>query len=185
MVSILAYLREAGVVHRDLKPANFLLDENWNLKVADFVSAQTHANVNLKLHKINSASEFEQNSAERSQDLFKYSDDNLVGTEAYISPEAIQANSFEKVSYESDLWSLGVIIWQLFSSKNSTPFTGENQTEVFAAIKNGKYEKADLATPEIADLIEKLLVRRPLDRLGSNSINELIEHPAFNTINFN
>ena len=39
MVEILDYLRDEEVVHRDLKPSNFLLDENWNLKIADFGSA--------------------------------------------------------------------------------------------------------------------------------------------------
>lgn len=86
--------------------------------------------------------------------MFKYRREDLVGTEAYISPEAIQANAFDNVSYESDLWSLGVIIWQLFSSTHGTPFTGENQIDVFSAIKSGKFEMPDQATPEVADLIQ-------------------------------
>lgn len=116
--------------------------------------------------------------------MFKYQDENLVGTEAYISPEAIQANNFEKVSFESDLWSLGVIIWQLFSSSNSTPFTGANQTDVFAAIKNGKFAMPENATPEIQDLIGKLLVRRPSERIGSRSIMDLMNHTVFSAIDF-
>lgn len=59
MVAILGYLREEGVVHRDLKPANFLIDEDWNLKIADFGSALTGVRSKLGLTKTMSASEFE------------------------------------------------------------------------------------------------------------------------------
>ena len=117
--------------------------------------------------------------------LFNVSEDNLVGTEAYISPEAIHANKFESVSFESDLWSLGVIFWQLFSSDQTTPFQGKDQIEVFEDIRNGKYEMADQAPCEVADLIESLLIRRPCERLGSASIEDLKNHPVFAQIDFN
>ena len=48
-------------------------------------------------------------------------DIEIVGTEQYISPEAIYGKKSE-INFSTDLWSLGVIIWQLFSKENDTPF---------------------------------------------------------------
>jgi serine/threonine protein kinase len=58
-----------------------------------------------------------------------------VGTEAYISPEAIEQRSSDKITCSSDLWSLGVIIWQIFSKKNTTPFADSTQEKTFMNIK--------------------------------------------------
>jgi serine/threonine protein kinase len=48
-------------------------------------------------------------------------DQSMVGTQDYISPEAICGKKSE-ISFAADLWSVGVIVWQLFSKKNITPF---------------------------------------------------------------
>ena len=40
LVSVLAYLRTQSVVHRDIKPANLLLNEKWQLVLADFGTAK-------------------------------------------------------------------------------------------------------------------------------------------------
>lgn len=67
----------------------------------------------------------------------------LVGSKNYISPEAL-AENFESssgphVSFGTDLWSLGVIIWQLYSSENLTPFESDSEEETFAKIKTCTY----------------------------------------------
>ena len=59
MVAVLDYLRSKGVVHRDLKPANWLIDQDWNLKLADFGSAKVRKLTKLKLKKVRSAAEYE------------------------------------------------------------------------------------------------------------------------------
>ena len=61
-------------------------------------------------------------------------DDNeqdLVGTEEYISPEALENISSSDVTFATDLWSFGVIVWQIFSKENTTPFASESQTLTF------------------------------------------------------
>jgi len=107
----------------------------------------------------------------------------IVGTEDYISPEGINGVS-SQVTFASDLWSLGVIIYQIFSKTNNTPFSADSESETFDRIRNGKYEINE-ETPEIAqDLIRKLLVKDPVSRLGANNIELLKAHPFFEGIDF-
>jgi serine/threonine protein kinase len=58
-------------------------------------------------------------------------DNELVGTEEYISPEALENIASSEVTFATDLWSLGVIIWQIFSKDNTTPFAAESQSLTF------------------------------------------------------
>ena len=71
MVSILGYLREENIVHRDLKPANFLVDENFNIKIADFGSAKRASSSHLPLGKFDYASDVESVSSDRHQNTFE------------------------------------------------------------------------------------------------------------------
>lgn len=57
---------------------------------------------------------------------------SLVGTEEYIAPEVIKG---QEVSYSTDLWSLGIILYQFLVG--STPFKGSSQSLTFDNILNG------------------------------------------------
>lgn len=80
----LCYLNEKGVVHRDLKTANILFSKNGVAKISDFGFA------------IRTFSEI--------QDIF-------VGTPYYMSPESMLS---QRYSQKSDLWSFGIIVYELF-----------------------------------------------------------------------
>jgi serine/threonine protein kinase len=67
-------------------------------------------------------------------------------------------------SYASDLWALGVIIYQMLS--DSLPFKGKNQDETFEKIKKGVFEMPQSIKPDAQDLIKKLLVVNPELRIG-------------------
>jgi len=87
----LAYAHKVGVIHRDIKPANILLDAENNVKVLDFGIAY-----------------FYEDDSEHKTDC------NLVmGTDAYMSPE--QRQSARLVDERSDLYSLGVVAYELIS----------------------------------------------------------------------
>jgi serine/threonine protein kinase len=113
-------------------------------------------------------------------------DQNMVGTQDYISPEAICGKKSE-ISFAADLWAVGVIVWQLFSKKNTTPFQSATLEETLIKIKETKFEMPDSSdlNGETKDLIFKLLVKEPCKRLGANDISELMNHPFFSDLNFN
>jgi len=58
----------------------------------------------------------------------------MVGTKDYICPEAILKGQRSTINFGSDLWSFGVIIWQMFSDDNSTPFQSRDIDEIFKKI---------------------------------------------------
>ncbi len=91
----LCHLHTHGVIHRDLKPENILLTEDNVIKVIDFGIAQllTEGNKDpLQQHR-------------------------LMGTPIYMSPE--QQENPESVSYASDIYSLGIIAYELILGKLS------------------------------------------------------------------
>lgn len=92
----LCHLHTHGVIHRDLKPENILVTESGSIKVIDFGIAQ--------LLTIKSPSEV----------LAKQ---RLIGTPIYMSPE--QRENPETVSYPSDIYSLGIISYELVLGKLS------------------------------------------------------------------
>jgi serine/threonine protein kinase len=75
------------IVHRDLKPSNLLVDENWNVKVADFGFARIK----------------EENATM-----------TRCGTPCWTAPEVIRG---EKYSEKADVYSFGVVMWQVVTRR--------------------------------------------------------------------
>ena len=90
----LCHLHTHGVIHRDLKPENILITENETVKVIDFGIAQL----------LTETSSSEGPSRQR-----------VIGTPIYMSPE--QRENPESVSYPSDIYSLGIIAYELILGK--------------------------------------------------------------------
>ena len=86
-----AYLEisKKGIVHRDLKPTNILVTKADELKIADFGFAVP------------------------SEDLLKEAK-NSVGSNSYRAPETIYQYQYHS---KSDIWSLGVIFYQMITGK--------------------------------------------------------------------
>lgn len=92
----LCHLHTRGIIHRDIKPENILLTDSGSIKLIDFGIAQQ-----LTEKKIpNEASQY-----------------RLVGTPIYMSPE--QKENPESVSFPSDIYSLGIITYELVLGKLS------------------------------------------------------------------
>lgn len=92
----LCHLHTHGVIHRDLKPENILIMDTRDVKVIDFGIAQM-------------LTERSTREAPASQ--------RLIGTPIYMSPE--QRENPESVSYPSDIYSLGIIFYELVLGKLS------------------------------------------------------------------
>lgn len=96
-------------------------------------------------------------------DLEQESKGSFVGTEDYIAPEIINN---EESTFASDLWSLGVIMYQFFTGK--TPFKGSSPYYTFENIQACDYKIPDYVPSKAKDLIQKLLVLNPSQRLGAS-----------------
>jgi serine/threonine-protein kinase len=135
----LAYAHKNNVVHRDIKPANIMYEpDSDSVKVTDFGIA-------------------------RITDSSKTKTGMVLGTPSYMSPEQLAG---KKIEGRSDLFSLGVTLYQLSCGK--LPFTGESMAQLMFKIANE--EPADVRTHNAAvpeslwTVVNKALAKDPDQR---------------------
>lgn len=145
LVAALEHLHRLDIVHRDLKPENILLDENFNLMITDFGSAQ----IDRQNPRLDQARTDRRNS--------------FVGTAQYVSPEMLKSREATNLS---DLWALGVIIYQLVT--NVMPFNAPNEYLIYQKIQNLDYNFPDDFDPIARDLVSSLIKLKPTERLGAS-----------------
>ena len=132
-------------MHGDIKPDNVLLFKNNAIKLCDFG--------NSKVCKSNTG-------------VF-----DAIGTPFYMAPEVCRGKEH---GYNTDLWSFGVMIYELYYGKH--PFlTGvENDTSQFIdRLENGRLEHIDIHDHAF-DFFSLLMMRNPEERL---SATEAYKHP--------
>ncbi len=127
----LDYAHKQGIVHRDIKPANIMVQDNFEIKVADFGIAR-----------------FEQPNATMTQAGI------ALGTPNYISPEQLRG---EKVDLRSDIFSLGVVIYEL--TTHQKPFAGENISQLIYNILNTEPTKPTEIDQDIPGIFELVTLR--------------------------
>ena len=140
----LAYAHSNHVVHRDIKPSNILYNEHpYQVKVSDFGIAR------LVDHSHTSTGE-------------------ILGSPLYMAPEQLLG---QKVSHSADIFSLGVMFYQLLTGQ--LPFDGDNLASLSYEIVNGKHRSVRSIRKELpvsATRITNLaLQKKPSDRYASAS----------------
>ncbi|KAF2087659.1 Pkinase-domain-containing protein [Saccharata proteae CBS 121410] len=142
IVCAVEYCHRHKIVHRDLKPENLLLDENLNVKIADF-----------GLSNIMTDGNFLKTSC---------------GSPNYAAPEVISGKLY--AGPEVDVWSCGVILYVLLCGK--LPFDDEYIPALFKKIAQGNYTIPSYLSSGAVRLIKKMLVVNPVHRITITEIRQ-------------
>lgn len=107
---------------------------------------------------------------------------SFVGTAEYVSPELLKS---DPVSKEADMWAFGCVLYQMLSGKS--PFKAPTDYLIFQKIKNLEYIMPDEFPETAKDIIQRLLIPNPEERLGSQSlggIQAIKDHPFFEGVDW-
>lgn len=124
----LGYAHSMGIVHRDIKPANIMYEpESDTAKVTDFGIA-------------------------RITDSSRTKTGMVLGTPSYMSPEQLAG---KRIDGRSDLFSLGVTLFQMLSGK--LPFEGESMTQLMFAIANSAHPRVREINASLPEWVEEVI----------------------------
>jgi tRNA A-37 threonylcarbamoyl transferase component Bud32 len=154
----LAHAHKHGIVHRDLKPDNVMITEEGQVKILDFGLAKL---VQPEGRPAASDSELESRLHTISRELTRAG--KVFGTVAYMSPEQARG---EAVDHRSDLFSFGVMLYELASGK--LPFKAKSDVETLSAVivsePSPLSQVAEEIPPEAERIVRKALEKDPASR---------------------
>ncbi|KAK7205413.1 kinase-like domain-containing protein [Myxozyma melibiosi] len=140
IIGAVEYCHRHKIVHRDLKPENLLLDDNLNVKIADF-----------GLSNIMTDGNFLKTSC---------------GSPNYAAPEVISGKLY--AGPEVDVWSCGVILYVMLCGR--LPFDDEFIPTLFKKINGGVYSLPSYLSPGAKHLLQRMLVVNPMNRITVREI---------------
>ncbi len=137
------YAHRQGVIHRDIKPSNIMQTTDGDLKIGDFGVA--HRPLADTTHVL-----------------------GIVGSPRYMSPEQVQE---DKVTGQTDLYSLGVVMFELITGQ--APFVGTNLSRLIHQIAHEPAPSVLDLRPELPaaldNIIQCALAKDPADRYRSGT----------------
>ena len=142
IVCAVEYCHRHKIVHRDLKPENLLLDNDLNVKIADF-----------GLSNIMTDGNFLKTSC---------------GSPNYAAPEVISGKLY--AGPEVDVWSCGIILYVLLVGR--LPFDDEFIPALFRKINSGNYHTPSYLSSGARHLIHKMLKVNPVQRITIQEIRQ-------------
>lgn len=142
IVCAVEYCHRHKIVHRDLKPENLLLDDQLNVKIADF-----------GLSNIMTDGNFLKTSC---------------GSPNYAAPEVISGKLY--AGPEVDVWSCGVILYVLLCGR--LPFDDEYIPALFKKIAQGNYSVPNYLSQGAVRLIKRMLQVNPVNRISIQEIRQ-------------
>ena len=155
----LSTAHDQGVIHRDIKPANLMINQRGQVKIADFGIALATHDASAKLTSVG----------------------DVVGTAAYLSPEATQGNA---VDARSEVYSVGVVLFEMLAGR--TPFSDSNVYKLMHEVVEKEAPDVREFNPDIdADIVailSRMLAKDPADRYQNmhELIADLKKHPSVN-----
>ena len=148
LASALDYAHRAGVVHRDVKPSNILLTaDGKTAKLLDFGVARVG----------------DLDAAQADQQMARTQVGQMIGTPRYMSPEQALGITVDR---RSDLFSLGVVLYEMITGK--VAFPGVSLATLAIQIAQERVEPIDRSAadcpPGLRFIIDKLLAKKPEQR---------------------
>ncbi len=134
------------IIHKDLKPQNIMLTKSGSIKIMDFGISETFRSSKSRLKETSKS-----------------------GTPIYMSPEQLLG---QNVGRESDIWSFGVMMYELLIGKPM--FTGSSSNEVFFQIERRNFKPIIGVNPKLNDLLSNCLNRDYRERFSS--FDKVLEH---------
>ncbi|GAB2265364.1 hypothetical protein Dimus_000424 [Dionaea muscipula] len=189
VVLALEYLHSLNVIHRDLKPDNLLIGPDGHIKLTDFGLSKVgliNSTDDLSGPPVSSTAFLTDDKPDctppRSSRRVQRQKHSVVGTPDYLAPEILLGMGH---SATADWWSVGVILFELLVG--IPPFNAETPQQIFDNIMNRDIpwpKIPDEMSYEAYDLIDKLLIENPVQRLGATGAGEVKEHLFFKDINW-
>ncbi|CAD8132209.1 unnamed protein product [Paramecium octaurelia] len=158
IIVALEYLHSQGIIHRDLKPENLVMDRKGYLRLTDFGLAAFWKPNNCQ---------------------------DMSGTLGYVAPEIILKQNY---GIAADYFALGVITHECMFGKRPCTETDLNQMRDQMLTKQVKIKRSQLPVDwsiEAGDFINQLLQRKPENRLGALSPDEVKNHQWLRNFDWN
>ncbi|XP_043850925.1 serine/threonine-protein kinase BRSK1 isoform X1 [Dromiciops gliroides] len=142
IVSALDFCHSYSICHRDLKPENLLLDEENNIRIADFGMASLQVGDSLL--------------------------ETSCGSPHYACPEVIKGEKYD--GRRADMWSCGVILFALLVG--ALPFDDDNLRQLLEKVKRGVFHMPHFIPPDCQSLLRGMIEVEPEKRLSLEQIQK-------------